>query len=528
VNPRLWLKTGFNKWRLALLFFLVIYAFFLLLQLGYMSIQWDETPHLYGGLLLTHGRTQEYISTYGYYPPLYDLLTTVNFLILGASAASGRLVAVAFSLLSIWIVFEFAKRTYGPKTALTASILLGTMPGFFWISRVAMLETMLIFFFSLSLFFFLSWMRSNQNKALILCGAAMGAGFLAKYQILVAGIVMIAAILLLYRDKLKVKLSKFTLLAIIAVIVIVPWLLIIAQINGLNKFGELLYVIQEGGQDRAVYSARFPMPIFYLIEMTWPFNDIPVHPISLPIYIFGLLGLGLWAYRRKTEDKFFLIWFIVVYVFFTLIPNKQWRYVTPLFPVLAISAASFIMFVYDRAAATWKCGQTSLNKKKALKVAAGLFAVLAATAVVYSGYDAYQMVSRDQIHIPTQEATDYAANRMQQNESLMVLCAFNLFNKDMVKFCLQANESRQNHVFQYPELPIDSFTPNFNVTELIARCQKNNVKYVLLYEYGGDVPYFQSNLTAMQVYYDLNQTGRFTDEYRVGSFPRTITVLSFA
>ena len=86
------------------------------------------------------------------------------------------------------------------------------------------------------------------------------------------------------------------------------------------------------------------MPIFYLVELTWPFIDIPVHPISLPLYILGLAGIVLWAYRRRTEDKFFLIWFLVVYVFFTLIPNKQWRYVTPLFPVMAISATSFAFF----------------------------------------------------------------------------------------------------------------------------------------------------------------------------------------
>ena len=84
MNRKLWLKSKFNKWRLALLVFIIIYAFFLLLELGYMSIQWDEAPHLYGGLLLKYGRSQEYLASYGYYPPLYDLLTTVSFQILGA------------------------------------------------------------------------------------------------------------------------------------------------------------------------------------------------------------------------------------------------------------------------------------------------------------------------------------------------------------------------------------------------------------------------------------------------------------
>jgi 4-amino-4-deoxy-L-arabinose transferase-like glycosyltransferase len=520
-----WLKTKLTRWRLALLVFIVIYASLLLLNLGYMTIQWDEMPHLYGSLLLSHGQPQTYVATYGYYPPLYDIVTTGFFGIFGASPFSGRLAAVTFSLLSIWVVFEFANRVYGPKTALTAAILLGVTPGFFWLSRAAMLETALIFFFSLSLFFFFTWMRFNQNKMLILCGVAVGVGFLAKYQISVAVLVMIVSLLLLYRKKLHVKFSKFMLLPIIAVLIIVPWVLVLYQINGLDKLGQLLYVIEQGGQDRAVYSARFPLPIFYLIEVVWPYND--VHPVSLLIYALGLLGLGLWAYRRKPEDKFFLIWFIVVYVFFTLIPNKQWRYVTPLFPVIAIAAASFIWFAYGKARDSWKSGQVSINKKRAGQIATGFLIALVVIATAYSSTDAYQMVARDQIHIPIQEATDYAANRMQQNESLMVLCAFNYFNKDMLQFYLQTNESRQNQVLQYPELPIDSFTPNFNVTELIALCHENNVKYVFLYEYGGYVPYFNSTLTAMQVYIMLSDSGRFTDEYRVGSFPRTITIFSF-
>jgi len=192
-----------------------------------MTVQWDEMPHLYGSLLLANGQFRDYVATYGYYPPLYDIATSGFFKLLGASAFSGRLASAAFSLLSVWVVFEFANRTYGPKTAFTASIVLGVTPGFFWLSRAAMLETALIFFFSLALYFFLSWLRFSQKKALVLCGIAVGIGFLAKYQILVAGLVMITAMVFLGRDKIKVRFSKFSILPIIAVLVIIPWVFVL-------------------------------------------------------------------------------------------------------------------------------------------------------------------------------------------------------------------------------------------------------------------------------------------------------------
>ncbi|HIJ08935.1 TPA: phospholipid carrier-dependent glycosyltransferase [Candidatus Bathyarchaeota archaeon] len=518
----------FGKWRLALLIFTIIYAALLLLDLGYMWIQWDEMPHLYGGLLLSRGQTHEYLTTYGYYPPLYDFVTTGYYRLLEVSVFSGRLAAVTFSIASIWVVFEFANRFYRPQIALLSSVMLATMPGFFWASRAAMLETTLVFFFSLSMFFFLTWIKTKKDISLVLGCLSLGIGFLAKYQIVVAGIVLLVCIPLLFKDKLRMKYAKFLLVPIIAVAVVVPWVAVLYQSSGTIDFGEIIYAMRVGGEDRAQYSGRFAAPIFYLVEMTWPFNDIPVHPISLPIYLLGLLGLGLFAWRRKTEDKFLLIWFVVVYVFFTLIPNKQWRYVTPLFPVLAISAAGLVFFAYRKISEALKKENTSLNRKRLLKAASVLLVILTISSIAYSSYNAYQMVARDQIHIPIEEATNYAIQNMKENESIVVLSPFNLYNGDMVRFYLQASEPRSNQILQYPELPVDSFTPDFNMTALTMICQEKNVKYLLLYEYGGNLPYFNSNLTAMDVYIQLIQTGRIACEHRVGNSPRTITIFAFS
>ena len=391
-----------------------------------------------------------------------------------------------------------------------------------------MLETALIFFFSLALFFFFSWMRFSQNKMLILCGLTLGVGFLAKYQILVAGLVMIVAILVLGWKRLRVRFSKFLLLPLIAILVVIPWILVLYKINGLGKFGELLYVIQEGGQDRGIYSARFPLPVFYLIEMTWPFNDIPVHPISLPLYIVGLCGLVLWAFRRRPEDKFFLLWFIVVYIFFTLIPNKQWRYVTPIFPVLAISAANLVIFLHDKVSA-WKPSQMSFNPYRFKKFAAALLIALVAAAVAYSSYNAYEMTVRDQIHIPLEETARYLASHMDLNESAVIVCAFNLLNKDMFRFYLPANFSA-DQVWQYPNLPVDAFTPNFNITEFVGLCEQRNVKYAILYDYGVNTRFFNTNLTYANVTELLYKSGRFGhtgDEPFFGDMPYRTFLVGF-
>ena len=177
---------------------------------------------------------------------------------------------------------------------------------------------------------------------------------------LVAGIIMIASIFILGRDYLKAKLSKMPLLIVAVALVVIPWIFISYQIYASGMLDQWIYALSIGNPEKSLYSTRFPLPIFYFIEMTWPYSN--VHPISLFLYIVGLLGLGLFAWRRKTEDKFLLTWFFIVFVFFTLIANKQWRYVMPLFPILAISAASLIVFAYAKAEKALRSGQISLSK----------------------------------------------------------------------------------------------------------------------------------------------------------------------
>ena len=195
---------------------------------------------------------------------------------------------------------------------------------------------------------------------------------------------MVAVIVVLGRGQLKRLFSRFTLLIVAAVAVIVPWLIIVYNVLTSYVFSQWVYALQMGNPERSLYSLRFPMPIFYLVEMTWPYVD--VHPISLLLYIVGLAGLGLFVWRRKQEDKFILVWFICVFVFFTVISNREWRYVLTLFPALAISASALILFAFDRLQGIWM-HSLRVNRKKTAKVAAVLLIVFLSVAVGPAGDD---------------------------------------------------------------------------------------------------------------------------------------------
>jgi hypothetical protein len=497
-----------------------------MLDLAKMTLYWDEANNLIGGLLILRGFFPRYLETNMFYPPLADLTIAGYFAVFGVSVFTGRLLGVTFALLSVWVTFELANQLYNAKTAFLASVFLGTMTGFVWLARLTMLETLLIFFFSATILLFFMWLQKHENKYLVLSGVTLGLGFLAKYQVVIAIVAMTVSICLLCRGHVKAKLARFPLLILTATLVALPWVIIAYQSYSAGMLNQWLYALQLGNPDKAMYSSRFPAPVFYLIEMVWPYSSF--HPISFLLYGLGLAGLAMFFFRRWSQDKYLLIFFFVVYIFFSLIGNKEWRYIVPVFPIIAISAASLITHAYDQAKKVAGNSSASRARRHAGKFFAVALVALVVFTVTYSCLDAYQWMStRSTFEVPVEEATDYVAAKLGDNDSLAVLCAVNVFSQDIVRFYLYAEGSRPQRVAQYPSKPVDAYTPTFNISELRDLCTTRNIKYLMLFEYGGRYPYFNSTLNAEQVYSTLVSSPHFTCESSFGEYPCRIYIFSY-
>jgi 4-amino-4-deoxy-L-arabinose transferase-like glycosyltransferase len=494
-----------------------------------MPIHWDEINHFNGGLMLIRGQIIRYFLTSSFYPPVFNLFTAGFFAIGGPSVFVGRLVTVAFSLLLFFAVYELSQKMYGHKTALLSAVLLGMMPGIFWLSRIALIETALIFVLSISMLFLYRWLNTNNEKDRILAISAFSIGAAVKYQtIVLAPIIVITSLLAFERGNyLKTDLLRylkfprliFTIAATVTVLIVIYGLFSSGLIN------PWLYAIQVGTADKAVSSTRFPAPIFYLINMTWFNSDI--HPISVILYFIGLSGLGLLALRKKPQDKLLLIWFATVYLVFTVIPNRDWRYVTPIFPVLAISAATFLTSTLDKMQKAWQTKKASLARKRMVKVAAVVLISFVVVGIFNSCADIFYWTKSDKFQVPIQEATAYAAQTIGPNQSLAVVCPLNFINDDMVWFYLNLKAPSESPVWQYPQQAADAYTPIFNATEFVNLCQRNNTKYVMIYENDKN-RYFESALTPDDIISLLNITGRFALQSTFGLVPKRIFVFSFS
>jgi 4-amino-4-deoxy-L-arabinose transferase-like glycosyltransferase len=510
--------------------FAIAYGCILAINLTALSMEWDEATHFTGGLLLSRGQFGTWVTTNSLYPPIYDLFVTFYYLIIGPSVFAARLVATTFSVLSLFVIYEIASRLYDKRTALVSVLMFSVMPGIIWLSRLAMIETMLIFMFCVSMLFFFSWLRTNRERDRVFSIVAFAIGVVVKYQVLVVvPIIMLLGMFFWKRDYLKTLLKSCLRLPRIAVVAAVIGVaaIILYELSASGLLSLLLFTIREGTAQAAFYSSQYPMPIFYLVEMTW-FNNV-VQPISLILYAIALAGLGLMVYRRKREDKFLLLWFIVVYAVFTLIPNKDWRYVTIAFPVLAISASTLLVAAFDKLLKIGRTAGQTLTKKFGSKIIAGLLVALVATGVFISCVNAYNWQVQNDFKVPVEQATYYAAKNLNQNQSVVVVCAVNSFNEYMVWYYMYLKNPRQNYnqILQYPELAADAYPPDFNVSQFVNLCQQHNVKYVLIYEFG-DLQYFSSTLTEQEVCSSLNQTGQFTLQATFGNQPNRIFVYSYS
>jgi 4-amino-4-deoxy-L-arabinose transferase-like glycosyltransferase len=490
-------------------------------------ILWDETSHLNSGTLLYFGQYNTFMG-YAFYPPLFDVLVFISYKVFGIGLFAARLPAVCFSGLALWAVFELAYYLYNGKVALLSAVILGIMPGVFWLSGYAMLETVLMFFVTVALLCFYRWIVTRRDRMLLFVGLALGLGFLAKYQMLVVGVVMLLGIVLFAQKSLMAAFRRFSLAIVAAVLVVLPWILVAYNVYRNEMLSQWFYAMAVGNPERSVYSTRFPIPIFYFIEVVWPYSHF--HPISVFVYTLCLAGLVFMFLRHRCADKFVLLWFVVIFVFFTVISNREWRYVVSLFPALAISAAVAILAFGGVLRRAWK-KSFSVSKRCLVKVFSVIVTVMVVGAMLYSVYDAYTFVSGQQVVIDINGAANYVTTNIEFGRSVMVLCPVNFFNHDVVQFYLWAQGDRFTDVLHYPTLPADAYTPDFNVLELVELCKENNVQYVLLFEYGDmNMPYFGTDLNCQKVYEQLCYSGSFlqvTEEQTFGDSPRQIFVITF-
>ena len=274
-------------------------------------------------------------------PPLVYWTETAAVSIFGINEFAVRLPAAVFSAAQVGFTAALADLMFGEAIAILAAVALALSPLFFGFARFATLDPALAFFMTAALTAFYVAARSEDfgsgvgRRWLLVSAVMLALGTLTKGLVAPLLCGTIALIWIFFEGRIReiVRMPWLSALAIYLAIT-APWFILAATRNpGFLHF----FFIHEHLQRYLVNTEHGWGPWFFipvLIGGTWPW--------------FFFVPFGLMASREGDTDpsnsrasaiRFLLIWFSVIFVFFSIPRAKLGSYVLPALPALAILAA---------------------------------------------------------------------------------------------------------------------------------------------------------------------------------------------
>jgi 4-amino-4-deoxy-L-arabinose transferase-like glycosyltransferase len=273
-------------------------------------------------------------------PPLVYWAETAAISIFGANEFAVRLPAALFSAAEVVVTAAIANVMFGEAVAILAAIALALSPLFFGFARFATLDPALAFFVTAALGAFYIAARAHDfsrggRRWFVAAAAMLALGTLAKGPVAPVLCGAIALIwLLIERRASEIARMPWLLASLVYCAITVPWFAMAAHRNpGFLRF----FFVHEHVQRYLVNTEHGWGPWFFIpivIGGTWPW--------------FFFVPLGLRDLRatestkppsHQPELRFLIVWFLVIFVFFSIPRAKLGSYVLPAIPALAMMAA---------------------------------------------------------------------------------------------------------------------------------------------------------------------------------------------
>lgn|GEM_PF-1318128 len=265
----------------------------------------------------------------------YQEVVAFIYLLFGVSDMAARLVAIGFSLGTVLVCFGIGKTLYGRNVGLLAALFVALSGYSVLLGRLALLDSTLVFMFSLSFLCFAKWLTTTRNTWLYAFAACTALTMQAK----VTGVlVLVIALnyLLVSKELHRLSVSRLLRAAGTFLVFFIPALVQIAL-----KSDQLLEFLGDSGQR----ATQVPWH-YYLDKLV--FYDGYITPV------IWLVGIAIALRRWSAGDRLLLFWVFVVALFFQAYPLKAFNYMLPMIPALSILAGRAVHDVALIVARHWR------------------------------------------------------------------------------------------------------------------------------------------------------------------------------
>jgi 4-amino-4-deoxy-L-arabinose transferase-like glycosyltransferase len=278
--------------------------------------------------------------------PLFTYLVALLYKVFGFHEIIGRLLAIAFSMGSIWFLYLLGKRYFDETAALVACGFYAVLPFSVYYSRTVMPESAMIFFSISMVYMFGRWLDTGKWSHFILALLLSTSAFLVKLPTLYMG----GPLLFLAWNKFQRKIFYQPLLYLFVVAILIPpalWYSYVARLQ-FETFGGGNVWVGFLSDWKVLLTLRYWKLIFWtrLVEKMFAFTVFP----------FVIMGM-----RKLTTNKERYVlhtWFFSVCAFFVIAAKYNFiheYYQVPIIPVGCLFAGKFIADFYrQNVSADWR------------------------------------------------------------------------------------------------------------------------------------------------------------------------------
>jgi hypothetical protein len=279
---------------------------------------------------------------YGNKPPLFFwLIALSSYLWQGFTSFSVRLPSALFGTLTVLLTFLLGKELYASRTGFLSGLILATSVEFAYISTRADTDSTLTFFTTASIFCFFRWYHQHRREEKSEQGSIRGLQFYGFYigmalATLVKGPVgfilplLVSLIyLVIQRDWKGMKGMRLLPGMLLMVVIVLSWYVPAVWKGGKDFLNQTLLVHTI---DRFATGWSKVRPFYYYLY-NFPADFMP-WVLFLPAAL--VYGFSKEAFEKRKEFLFLLIWFVVIFLFFSLSKGKRPLYLLPLYPATSL------------------------------------------------------------------------------------------------------------------------------------------------------------------------------------------------
>ncbi|MFH1055419.1 MAG: glycosyltransferase family 39 protein [Candidatus Altiarchaeota archaeon] len=265
-------------------------------------------------------------------PPAYTYLLSLAFHLFGAGVFVGRMVSIAFSCVSLYLLYALGSRIYDRKVGLTAAAFACLIPLHVMVGRNIQTDIVVACFQLAALVAYLDWRKSKDARMLHLAAVTVGVGFWFKpTALLMMPVVAIYETVLARNIRWPTRQHIHALL--IAAIITSPFI-VWGLLTHRGQLGQVAEVVAGGHEASSLTNALD----YYFSELLWGLSP----PILLLLILYVITPI-----KRLSEHDLLPTTYLAVFLAFFLVYNYHSYYLLPVAFPAALLAAKVVCSITD-------------------------------------------------------------------------------------------------------------------------------------------------------------------------------------